>query len=144
MTSITKDWIVVILFALSFFVLTIAEITWLNRKGWTSTAKAIAFPVLTNLLSFGVGTIVFFVVFGVMFAMAWDGSIERAPGGDTSLWALTAFGVLFTPVFLILVKRSFLTFLKIETGSPWLFSVVSSILFLTGSLGIPIAFALLF
>jgi hypothetical protein len=144
-TSITKDWIVVILFVLSFFVLTIAEIIWLNRKGWASAAKAIAFSVITNLLSFGIGAIVVFVVFGVMLAMAWDGSIERVPGGDASLWVLTAFAVLFTPVFLILVKRSFLTFLKIRTGTPaWLFSLVSSILILIGSFGIPIGFALLF
>jgi hypothetical protein len=139
MSSVTKEWLIVIAFFLFAWGLTFAETLWLNKKNWTSFGKAFAFAAATNVIGFFVGFFVIFVVFGVILAMAWDGSLENMPLGDAGIIAAMVFGVLFFPIFLALCKRLFLKILKIQTGkAAWAFSFASSFLIVFLSLGVPI------
>ena len=135
----TKEWVIV----LSFFVIiigyTVAEAVWVNRKGWAYFGKSLVFSVLTNFIGYVVGFFVVFVIFGVILAMAWDGSIEKFPMKDYGLVAAMSFAVLFTPALLTVCKRVFLSLLKMQSGkTAWLYAVVSAVLSLMVSLGVPI------
>ena len=141
MSGQTKEWLVFFGFLFLAVALTFAETIWLNRKGWTNFGKAFAFAVATNVFGFFVGFFVMFVVFGMILAMAWDGSLEKIPFGDAGLIAAIVFGVLFFPIFLALCKRLLLKILKIQTGkSAWIFSFLSSFSIVLFALGIPVLF----
>lgn len=137
MSGSIKEWLVFFVFIFLAIGLTLAEAIWLNKKGWTNFGKAFALAVATNVIGFFVGFFVIFVVFGVILAMAWDGSLEKI--GDAGIIAAMLFGFLFFPIFLALCKRLFLKILKIQTGkSAWLFSFASAFLIVFLSLGAPV------
>ena len=139
MSAITKEWVIVLSFFLIFVGYTVVEAVWVNRKGWAGFGKSLVFAVLTNFIGYAVGFFVLFVIFGVILAMAWDGSIDKFPMKDYGLVAAMSFAVLFTPALLTVGKRLFLSLLKMQTGkSAWLYAVASSLLSLTLSVGVPI------
>jgi hypothetical protein len=145
MSGITKEWIVFLSFFLFVAGYTFAEAFWLNRKGRASFATSLGFSMLTNFIGFTVGFFVFFVIFGVVLAMAWDGSIKNFPLHDYGLAIAIGLGLLFTPALLTVCKRIFLKILKIQSGkSAWLYSLASSVVGLTASLGAPILLGYLF
>jgi hypothetical protein len=137
--AMTKEWIVFFSFFLFVVGFTVVEAVWLNNKGWARFGRSFGFSALTNFIGYAVGFFVLFVVFGVILAMAWDGSLKNFPLGDFGIWAVLILGALFTPALLTICKRAFLSILKIQNGKPaWLYSVASSLLGLTISLGVPI------
>lgn len=145
MSGQTKEWLVFFVFLFLAVGLTFIEAIWLNRKGWTNFGKAFAFAVATNVIGFFVGFFVMFVVFGVILAMAWDGSLQEQPLGDAGIIAAILFGVLFFPIFLALCKRLFLKILKIQTGKQAsIFSFAGSFLIVFLSLGVPVLLIYLF
>ena len=139
MSNVAKEWVVFFSFFLFIIVSTVGEAVWLSRKGRAGFGKSLGFSALTNLVGCSIGFFVFFVIVGVILAMAWDGSIKNFPMKDYGLAAALIFAVLFVPASLTLSKRVFLSIFKIQTGRPaWLHSVISSILSLTVSLGTPV------
>jgi len=139
MSGVAREWTVVWIFFVAVFGLTILEAFLISRKGWTGFGKSLAFSALTNFIGFAVGFLVLFVVFGVVLAMAWDGSLERFPLKDYGIGATLVFGVLFFPLFLMLCKRLFLQIFKIQAGKPaWLFSLASSLVIFVISYGLPV------
>jgi len=81
---------------------------------------------------------VVFVVIIVIMMITLDGSIKNFPMGDYGLAGILILTALFTPLFLTICKRIFLSILKIQTGkTAWFYSVVCSILILVISLGVP-------
>lgn len=139
MSGIKKEWIIFLSFFLLVIGVTVFEAVWISRKGRAGFGRALGFSVLTNFLGYTVGIFVVFVIVGVIFAMAWDGSIEKFPFKDYGLAAALIFAALFTPVLLTLCKRLFLSALNIQKGkSAWLYALASSVLSLVVSIGTPI------
>ncbi|HEX8370471.1 MAG TPA: hypothetical protein VF604_18135 [Pyrinomonadaceae bacterium] len=138
MSGVAKEWAVVLIFLVAVAGLTLLEAFWINRKGWTGFGRSLAFSVSTNFIGFAVGFFVMFVVFGVVLAMAWDGSIEKFPLKDYGIGAFLVCGVLFFPLFLMLCKRLFLKLFKIQTGkTAWLFSLAAALAIFIISQGLP-------
>jgi hypothetical protein len=139
MSAIAREWIVILSFFLLFDGFIIGEAFWMNRKGWAGFGRSLGFSVLTNFIGYAIGFFVLFVVFGVFLAMSWDGSIEKFPMKNYGIGATLILAVLFTPALLTVCKRIFLPVLKIQISkSAWLYSLASSVLGLTMSVGIPI------
>lgn len=139
MSAKIVEWLVVLLFFLFAIGLTFGESFWLYKKNWTNFGKAFAFAIVTNVIGFFAGGFVLFVVFGVLLALAWDGSLEKMPLGDAGIIAAMVFGILFFPIFLALCKRLFLKIFKIQTGKPaWVFSFVAAFLIGFLALGVPV------
>ena len=55
------------------------------------------------------------VVFGVILAMAWDGSLQNVKGGDASVWAAIIAAVVFPFLLLTLAKFLLLRVFRFET-----------------------------
>ena len=141
MSENTKEWVAVGLFASCFFLLTACEVVWLNRRGWAAYGKSTAFSIITNVVSFFVGSIVSFVILGVILAVSWEGSINQMRAGELTLWALLAAAILTTPLLLLLTKRLFLWLLRMNSGfSAWAFSFWASFTLFLFTVGLPIAF----
>ena len=141
MPKISGDWIVLWMFFLLFAGFMIVEAVWLSRKGWAGFGKSLGFSVLTNIIGFSIGFFVFVVIGMIVFAMTYNGLhyVEFPLGGEYGQNAILILAALFTPLLLTLCKRLFLLILKMQKGkSAWLYSVVSSILILAISLGVPI------
>ncbi|MBA3804348.1 MAG: hypothetical protein H0X14_01355 [Acidobacteria bacterium] len=137
--AIAKEWIVVLSFFLFIAGFTVVEAVWLNHKGWARFGKSLGFSALTNFIGYAVGFFVLFVVVGVIMMMVFDGSLNIFSMKDYGMAAMLILGVLFIPALLIVCKRVFLSYLTIQTGkSAWLYSIASSLLGLTVSLGAPI------
>lgn len=139
MSASAKEWVLVSLFVLLLVGSTVGEAVWLNRKGWAGFGKSLIFSVLTNFIGYAVGFFVLFVIIVVLLAMAWGGSLEEFPMKEYGLMATLGLGLLFTPVLLTACKGVLLLLLKIQTGiSVWIYAVVSSVLSLMVSVGIPV------
>jgi hypothetical protein len=139
MSRVVMEWLVVLIFFVAVIGLTVFEAFLIKNKGWAGFGRALGFSVLTNFIGFAAGYFVLFVVFGVVFAMAWDGSIEKFPLKDYGIGAFLAFGVLFFPLFLMFCKRLFLKLFKIQAGrAAWLFSLFSALAIFIISHGVPL------
>lgn len=131
MSEIATQWIPVILFLLLFISVIIAEVQWLVRKGWATSGKAIAYVFTTDLLGFGIGSLVIMAVFMAMLMMAFGPAGTGSNAPDAAYWAALIVGVIVPPVLLFFTKRLFLLIFKMQIGkSAWVYSLVSSILIL--------------
>jgi len=140
-----KEWLAVLIFFSSFIFFTLGETVWLERKGWSKIGKSLAFAFITNIFSFGFGFFVIFLVFGVVMAMAWDGSLQKIPAQNYTVGAALIAASLFPFILLALAKRLLLLLFKMSRGkAAWLFSFVSSFLVLAASVCFPILFLYFF
>lgn len=139
MSAVGKEWIAVLIFFLCFVLFTIGEAVWLYRAGWSNIGKSLVLALTTNIFSFCIGFFIIFIVFGVVLALAWDGSLEKVPGQDYSIGAALIAAMLFPFFLLTLSKKLLLMLLKIQNGKrAWLFSITSSLLILTTSTVFPV------
>ncbi len=128
MTEILS-WVPFLLATLLFAGAIIAEVMWLVKKGWATAGTAAAFVLLTDLIGFGIGTLVVVVIFTVMFMMVMGPAGRGSNVPEIAYVVTTAFAAILPPSFLIILKRLFLMIFKIRAGKPaWIFSVVASIL----------------
>jgi len=139
MSSDAKEWAVVIVFLLCFPVFTSIEALWLSRRTKASYFRSLLYSSLTNLLASIVGFLVSFIILGVILAMAWDGSLQRVPAGDVSIWTAIIVAALLPYLLLVLSKRVAELLFKLPLPRPWLFSVLASLVFYIGVLGFPTA-----
>lgn len=145
MSGVAKEWLVVIIFFAAFFALTIAEAAWLNKKSGSGLPRAFATALLPNLFAITVGFFVSFMIFAVILAMAWDGSLQTVPGNDATIWAAVIAAILFPLVILTFAKRVALRLSKlVGISGPWVYSFAASLIFLLVVVGLPIAIAMLF
>ena len=84
----------------------------------------------------------FFIVMGIFLMFTLDGTTQRifdsSTGGAVAI-AILIFATFLTPILLIICKRIFLSVLKMQTGkTAWIYALVSSILIVVVSLGVPI------
>ncbi len=138
MSETLYEWLIVWTFILLVVGFTFAEAFWLNKKGWTNFGRAFVFSALTNFIGLAVGGFVLFIVTVIFIMIVFDGAVDKLPAGNVGLAAILILAALFTPIFLMLCKRVFFALLKIQTGkAAWLYSLVSSVLILIVSLGVP-------
>lgn len=130
-----------IIFFVGFFAFTIGEAYWLGRKNSPEIAKFFVFSFVSNIFSVSIGFFVSFVIFGALIALAWDGSIQQLPTGDTAVWMAVGVAALFPPLLLILAKRLPFRLLKLNGVSrPWLYSVLASAAFFVIVPSLPVLF----
>lgn len=131
-------------FFVGFFAYTAAETWWLNRRTTHGAGRAFTFAFATNIFTACVGFFVSFVIFGVIMALAWDGSLASTPGSDFTLWVAVAVGALAPVVILFLAKRLMIGLLKLtDLSKPWAYSAIASVLFFLAIFILPFAAAYL-
>ena len=131
MSAIAIQWVPVILFLLLFVGAVIAEVQWLARKSWATSGKSVAYVLVTNILGFGIGTLVITAVFMVALMMAFGPAGTGSNAPDAAYWAALIVAIVIPPVFLFLSKRLFLLIFKMRNGkSAWVYSLVSTIVIL--------------
>ncbi len=141
MSSNTKEWITVAVFFIGFFAFTIAEAYWLSRSDTAKRGRFFAFAFVSNIFSVSVGFFVSFIIFGVLMALAWDGSLEKIPSDSAGIWTAVAVAAVFPILLLTLAKRLLFRGLKLaDVTRPWLYSVAASLLFFVVVIGLPFLF----
>jgi len=148
MSGNLAEWIVIGAFFFIVLALLFAEAFWLYKKGWASFGKSFVFSALSNSIGFGVGLFVFFIVMGVFMMFSLDGTTQHIfdsrAGGPAAIAVLIG-ATLLTPFLLIICKRVLLALLKIQSGkAAWLYALLSSVLILIVSLGVPVLIGYLF
>jgi hypothetical protein len=129
MNKVPADWIAFFLFLILGIAVVIGEVIWLTRRGWTTSGKAVAYVMLTDLLGLGVGSFTVFAALGVMMMMVFGASGSGSTAPDSAYIAVLIFGLLFPPLFLFGLKRLFLLVLGINTGrTAWLYSLAATAL----------------
>lgn len=141
MSAITTEWLLVAIFFACFFVITFAEAGWLNKVNLVPFGKAFAFSFATNTFSISIGFFASFVIVAVLLALAWDGTLTQVSGNDWRIWTAVIGAAVLPVVLLILAKRLAVRLFKMGLGSPWLFSVAASVIFMVFVTGIPFLFA---
>ena len=142
MSGNLAEWIIIWAFLFIVLALLFAEAFWLYRKGWASFGRSFVFSALSNLIGFGVGLFVFFIVMVLFMMFSLDGTTQRIfdsrTGGPAAI-AILIVATLLTPFLLIICKRVLLAVLKMRSGkAAWLYALLSSILILIVSLGVPV------
>ena len=127
------DWLAFALFLVIFVAAVIAEVMWLNRKGWTTSGRAVAYVLLTDVLGIGVGLFTIFAAVSVLIMMAFGSSGGGGTAPESAYWAVLVLGLLFPPLFLLSLKRLFLLILRIRNArSAWVYSFLTTILLIVG------------
>jgi len=135
------DWLAVAFFLVLFIAAVIAEVAWLTRNGWTTSGRAVAYVLLTDVLGMAVGLFTIFVAVSVIIMMAFGSSGGGGTAPESSYLAVVVFGCVFPPLFLLSLKRLFLLILRIRRArSAWLYSLLSTILLIIGVFVPPIVF----
>lgn len=142
MSANTLEWLVVAIFFACFFVYTFLETGWLNKKNGVPFGRAFAFSIATNILCISVGFFISFIIFGVLLALAWDGTLGQVDGNDWRIWAASLTGAFAPLVLLIIAKRVGLKLIGPgAVGQPLLFSTASAVIFLLFVVSVPVLFA---
>jgi hypothetical protein len=129
MSQIPIDWIAFFLFLILFVAVIPAEVLWLVRKGWATLGKSIAYVLVTDLLSFGIGSSVVLGLVFLMFMLVMGPAGTGSNVPESVYVATTIMAIIFPPVFLILIKRVFLLIFKMSSGkAAWIYSILISLL----------------
>jgi hypothetical protein len=133
--------VIVAIFFACLFGFSFAEAAWLNKKNLIQYGKAFAFSFTTNIFSITIGFFFSLLIFFVLLALAWDGTLNQISGNDWRIWGAVVVALLLPVVLLILVKRLGLRLFKMgSVGSPWLFSAAASVIFMLFATSIPVLF----
>jgi hypothetical protein len=145
MSQIPADWIAFFSFLVLFVVAILAEVMWLVRKGGTTSSRAVAFTMITDIVGFGIGFLIVLTAFVIMFMMVMGPAGTGGNAPEYAYWITTAIALIFPPIILILIKRVFLAIFSLRSGGPaWTYSLVSSIFFIAFVPVPPTAFFFLF
>jgi uncharacterized membrane protein YqaE (UPF0057 family) len=129
MSQIAIQWVPILVFLLLFAGVVIAEVQWLIRKRWATPGRAVAYALVSDLLGFGIGSLIILIVLliGLMLTFGPAGTGSNAP--ESAYWAALIAAIILPPISLFLTKRLFLLIFKIQPEkSAWGYSLVSSIL----------------
>jgi len=143
MSETSKDWIIVGAFFAAFILVTAGEVYWLTRKLAVPAKKALTTVFLSNFLTITLGFLVTFVLFAVLFAVAWDENTTM-PGGEPASWATFIAAVAFPVLLMTGVRRLLIGGLRIEQITrPLPYAIVSTLIFFAVVFGIPAIFLVL-
>ncbi|MEO5858821.1 MAG: hypothetical protein ABIR33_07715 [Pyrinomonadaceae bacterium] len=143
MSGVSQDWIFVFVFFGAFAGVTIAEIYWLSGKLLVPIKKAMTLVFVSNFLTITLGFLVTFVLFALLFAVAWDQNTTM-PGGEVGAWAIFIAGVGFPVLLMAAIRRLLIVGMRIDLISkPLTYSILSSLIFFAAVVGIPAIYLLL-
>jgi hypothetical protein len=138
------QWIAVLLYFLLFWGFTVGEAFWLKQRQWATFQKSLAFAISSNLLGFFTGTGVVFVIILILLMLTFE-PMKNPRANEMVMWTGVALVLVFPPIMLTLVKRLLLKLFKIEKGRPaWIFSMISSVSVVFGSVLVPGIFLYIF
>lgn len=136
MSGVSKEWLLIALFFVTFFAFTFVEAAWLKKRGQTTFGRAVAGALMTNILAITVGYTFSAVILMVLLMMAYGGSLETVFGDGAGLWAVAVIAILVPFILLVLAKRFMVKILKMaEEANPWIYAVEASIGFFIATLG---------
>lgn len=142
MSATTIEWLVVGIFFVCLFAISLAEGGWLNKFNQVPFGKAFAYAFATNTFAITIGFFVSFVIMAVIMMLAFGGSLQGLSDYDWRLITAILVAFLFPIVLLILAKRLALSIFKMRSvTSPWLYSSAASVVFLVLVIAIPTLFA---
>jgi hypothetical protein len=137
MSGVSQDWIFVGVFFGAFALVTIAEIYWLSTKLLVPVKKALTLVFVSNFLTITLGFLVTFVLFAILFAVAWDQNTTM-PGGEVGAWVVFIAAVGFPVLLMAAIRRLLLVGMRIEQISrPFTYAVLSSLIFFAAVVGLP-------
>lgn len=141
MSATTIEWLVVGIFFVCLFAISLAEGGWLNKFNQVPFGKAFAYAFATNTFAITIGFFVSFVIMAVIMMLAFGGSLQGLSDYDWRLVTAVLAALLFPIVLLILAKRLALRIFKMESvTSPWIYSSAASVVFLVLVMAVPTAF----
>jgi len=142
MSGIGAEYIVLLAFLALFAGFTAAETLWLGRNGWGGHGKGVALSIISNVIGLFAGFVIFFIVTFAVLATAFNGIsyTKFTSAEENTRLAIVIFSALFTPVLLIILKRlGLLVFGMKKGGAAWIFSIISTILFIVITIALPVA-----
>lgn len=133
MSGSAKEWWFIAIFFAMFFAISVAEIFWLARKNNIDARRSLILVLIPNFMAITLGFLGTFLVFGILFAVAWDEN-TRMPGGDAATWVVFFLGILFPLFLLAALKAALIKVLRVSTlnarfKNPFRYSLISSLLF---------------
>lgn len=113
----SKDWSIFFIFVVLLAGAIVIQVLWLMRKRWASGGRAIAYVMMSNLLSLSLIAVVLFVLaFLLMMIVFGPLGGGPAPGSEPLMWIIIIAAVLLPPSIIFLTKRVFLALFKMQAG----------------------------
>lgn len=130
----------VAVFFTAFLLVTAGEIYWLTQRLAVPIKKALTTVFLSNFVTITLGFFVSFIIFGILFAVAWDENSEM-PSGEAGMWAALVGALGFPMLLMAAIKRLLLAGLRIEQiARPLAYAFVSTLIFFAAVFGLPAIF----
>ena len=143
MSGVSQDWIFVAVFFGAFIAVTAGEVYWLAGKLQVPVKKALTAVFLPNFATITLGFFVTFIIFGILFAVAWDENTHM-PGGEAGMWIALAIAFGFPFLLMASIRRLLIAGMRIEQISrPLPYAIISTIIFFAAVCGLPALFLLL-
>ena len=140
MSGPSQDWIFIAVFFGAFLLVTAGEVYWLTQRLAVPIKKALTTVFISNFVTITLGFFVSFIIFGILFAVAWDEKTEM-PGGDAGMWAALIGALGFPMLLMAAIKRLLLAGLRIEQiARPLAYAIVSTLIFFAAVFGLPAIF----
>ena len=132
MSDKTVEWLAVLIFFTCFFAVTVLESYWLKKRTAAPLGKTFAFSFATNIFTITVGFMLAFIVYAMLLTLAFGRALENLSGsGDWRIWAAVIAGLAVPVLVSLLAKRLGLRIFKLDAGgTPWVFSLAASLVFL--------------
>jgi hypothetical protein len=136
MAGVPKEWVLIVVFLVTFLAFTFGESYWLQRRGRASFGKCLAAALLTNLLAITVGSFFSSLILLGLIAIAWGGTFESVFGSVAGLWSVVVIGLVIPFIILMIAKRFAIKILHIsENVNPWINASEAAIGFFTATIG---------
>ena len=140
MSGPSQDWIFVAVFFSAFLIVTVGEVYWLAQRLAVPIKKALTTVFLSNFVTITLGFFVSFIIFGILFAVAWDENTEM-PGGTAGMWSALAAALGFPMLLMAAIKRLLISGLRIDQiARPLAYAFVSTLIFFVAVFGLPAIF----
>lgn len=139
MSESPQNWPFIILFFACFLVFTAAEIVWLKRAAAADFRRVFLVASASNVLAITLGFFLSFLTTGILFAIAFDTSLEGKGMREIVLWTVAVLAIIF-PIALLSVAKRLLLYVTGLSGSvarPWSYAALAAILFHVFVLGVP-------
>jgi hypothetical protein len=131
MDEMTRQWLTTLVFAVTVVAAMIAETLWLIKRGPVAPARAVAYVLLTDLLSMIVSFAAVIVFMLMLLMLVFGPSGLGTTGYEALMWVVIILGILFPPIVFVLIKRVFLHFFSVFSGrAAWLYAAAVSLLLL--------------
>jgi len=140
MSGASNDWLIIGVFFAAFLAATVGEIYWLTQRLKVPLKKSLTTVFLSNFVTITLGFFVSFIIFGILFAVAWDENTEMR-GGEAGMWTALIAALGFPVLLMAAMKRLLIAGLRMsEVARPIPYAIVSTLIFFAAVFGLPAIF----